>query len=103
MQIKTDNIELLTVEQNIYNILLKFDVFIDQDELAELVTQLWQQFSELNQVEHNIGADRESYRFEWQGVQFELNFESYSQSIWIEPLITEQSDEVKALYRYLIS
>jgi hypothetical protein len=101
MQIKPNNIELLSVEQNIYNILLKFDIFIDQEELPEIANGLWQQFSALNKLEHNLGADRESYRFEWQGTQFDLNFESYSQSIWIEPLVAEHASETKALFNYL--
>ncbi|GAA6205743.1 DUF3630 family protein [Thalassotalea sp. SU-HH00458] len=55
-----------------------------QDDLTSMVERYFQQYVILQKVEYSQGADLASVRFKWQQHDFTLNFECYSQSIWIE-------------------
>jgi hypothetical protein len=55
-----------------------------QDDLALMVEQYFQQYPSLKKIEWSQGADLVSVRFKWHQHDFSLNFECYSQSIWVE-------------------
>lgn len=61
-----------------------------QEDISELYSALIQKLSNAILLEHIIGADRESYRFEWQQLEYIIYFDFYSQSIWCEQQPTGQ-------------
>jgi len=62
-----------------------------QDELDLLITQFFLQYSCFEQGERVLGADREVVYFLWQDYRFSLNFECYSESIWMEALASSST------------
>ncbi|WP_372760990.1 DUF3630 family protein [Pseudoalteromonas sp.] len=53
------------------------------DEDFELWSQVFLHSDEISISEYHAGADRHQLRFSYQQQMFNLNFEHYSQSIWI--------------------
>jgi len=62
-----------------------------QDELDLLIKQFFLQYSCFEQGERVLGADREIVYFLWQEYRLTLNFECYSESIWIEALASSST------------
>lgn len=63
-----------------------------QEHCSELQQQLFTYLADAQCIETLSGADRESFRFEWQQQIWQLQFEYYSQSCWLEPEIAVADD-----------
>lgn len=73
-----------TLENN--NLLLiSFTQEWDQDDINLLSQCIFKHLAEHQIKEHIQGADREYFRFTFNGEYLVLQFESYSESCWIEP------------------
>ena len=55
-----------------------------QEDIATLKQLIVEKISKLTEVEHVIGADRETVRLAHHQQIFILNFECYSESCWLE-------------------
>lgn len=56
----------------------------EQDDFSTLRMCFLAQFPQFKVLEHVQGADRDIIRLTWQDRHFSLNFEYYSESIWLE-------------------
>ena len=65
-------------------ILITPDIFPDQDEF-ELWAKIYLHHSAIIWLECHVGADRLQVRFRFKGESFNLNYDYYSDSIWISP------------------
>ena len=72
-------------------IMISFQQVWDQDDIARLKSIIMDK-TELQQVEHILGADRENFRLRWQQRIFCLNFDCYTQSCWIETELEQDSE-----------
>ncbi|MBQ4814424.1 hypothetical protein A7985_24870 [Pseudoalteromonas luteoviolacea] len=67
--------------------------------------QLWGEvfltMDRLNTIEFNQGADRHQWRFEFNQQPFALNYEYYSESIWISPEGVDASTLMSLLHTTL--
>lgn len=71
-----------------------------QEDIPVLRSCIVKPLSSLKEVETLTGADRENTRFTYDNHEFMLNFECYSQSVWIEalpPLSTTSLQQIKTL------
>ena len=57
-----------------------------QENISVLVQDITGLIPSIKLIESILGADRESFRLEWQHQQYLLNFDVYSQSIWLEAM-----------------
>ncbi|WP_448549512.1 DUF3630 family protein [Thalassotalea fusca] len=74
------------------------------EEISGMINWFFTRFTQCVSREHILGADRVSERFEWQSREYVLNFESYSQSVWIEAFTVEVPDsavDLTDLYLYI--
>lgn len=67
-----------------------------QEDIATLKQLIVEKIGKLTEVEHVIGADRETVRLAYHQQIFILNFECYSESCWLEA--ESESDEA-GLYK----
>ncbi|MFC3033507.1 DUF3630 family protein [Pseudoalteromonas fenneropenaei] len=65
-------------------LLLSPEIFPHSDEFA-LWARIFLHHPEIQIVEINLGADRHQARFHFAEEGFNLNFEHYSESLWISP------------------
>lgn len=72
----------LNTEFNFIQIIPEF--FPEADEF-ELWGHIFLSNDTITRLETSLGADRHQIRFGWQGQNFNLNFEHYSESLWISP------------------
>ncbi|CAM4423741.1 MULTISPECIES: DUF3630 family protein [Pseudoalteromonas] len=56
-----------------------------QDDEFELWGQIFLHQDEIQLIEFSAGADRHQWRFSYKSCNFNLNFEHYSESVWIAP------------------
>jgi len=74
------------------------------EEISGMVNWFFSRCTQCLSREHILGADRVSERFDWQSGEYVLNFESYSQSVWIEAFASETLDsllDLTDLYLYI--
>ncbi len=72
-----------TTEENIIDVRFQEDWY--QEDIAYLTQLIFTQLPDVNVIEKQLGADRETYRLNIEGNYLTLNFDYYSQSCWIEP------------------
>ncbi|MBQ4837377.1 MULTISPECIES: DUF3630 family protein [Pseudoalteromonas] len=75
-------------------------VFPDSDEF-QLWGSIFLSMDALTTLEFNEGADRHQWRFNYEHQSFCLNFEYYSESIWISPEGVEATQLIPNLLTYL--
>jgi len=90
----------LNTEFNFLKIIPEF--FPDADEF-ELWGSILLSNDEITLLETSIGADRHQIRFCWQTQNFNLNFEHYSESLWISPEGIEAELSLTKLHLFLLS
>ena len=76
----------------------------EEEDIAGMVTFFYSHCKQCLQRESILGADRVSERFEWKNEEYLLQFETYSQSVWIEAHYEKEpnvSTDLTALYLYL--
>ncbi|MGJ8693071.1 MAG: DUF3630 family protein [Thalassotalea sp.] len=56
-----------------------------QEDIESLASIIYQKLAGCKHIETLQGADRESYRLQWQSKNLALHFDFYSQSCWFEP------------------
>ncbi|GLX78414.1 hypothetical protein tinsulaeT_17540 [Thalassotalea insulae] len=66
------------------NIILTCNQNWSQEDIALIVEQFFHQYPQCQWVESLEGADRVVARLLWQQNHFQLNFECYSESIWLD-------------------
>ncbi|TKB45578.1 DUF3630 family protein [Thalassotalea mangrovi] len=86
-------------EDNI--ILIRFNQEWQLDDIEHLIVLVMDKIAGAQVLEHVIGADREYLRFTCNGLYFLLQFESYSNSCWIEAEDEFSQPGISALYRQL--
>lgn len=74
----------------------------EQENVAEIFTEITSYYKQLSLKNTHIGADRISYEVLWMDSIFWLHFECYSQSIWFEALDLTSLESVDRLYSYLM-
>ncbi|KZN35172.1 DUF3630 family protein [Pseudoalteromonas luteoviolacea] len=67
------------------NILLVTPSLLPESDDFQLWGEVFLAMQDINTIEFNQGADRHQWRFEFHSQAFELNYEYYSESIWISP------------------
>lgn len=75
-------------------LLLKFSDFWDQEDIAHLASLFFSKLPQARQLEHIQGADREYYRFTFEGSYLILHFECYSNACWLEAEDQVQTDAI---------
>lgn len=78
------NILFTCKELTTTSVIINCDFDWSQDDLPLMIAQYFQQYPYLKKVEWSQGADLEAVRFKWQHHDFSINFECYSQSVWLE-------------------
>ncbi|KID54896.1 hypothetical protein JF50_23940 [Pseudoalteromonas luteoviolacea] len=78
------------------------DEFPDSDEF-QLWGSVFLTVDKLDTLEFNEGADRHQWRFTYLQQPFSLNFEHYSESIWICPEGQEASQLLSSLHAQICS
>ena len=71
-------------ELTVSAIIMEVDLNWSQDDLPNIIEHYFQQYTLFDKIEWSKGADLESVRFKWQQHDFSINFECYSQSVWLE-------------------
>lgn len=59
-----------------------------QEDIKDIYANLSTRLGETKLLEQILGADKESFRLQWQSYELTVNFEVYSQSIWFEKMPT---------------
>ncbi len=67
------------------NIILTCNQSWSQEQIALLIEKFFEQYANCQRIETIEGADRVVVRLQWRQSHFSLNFECYSESIWLEP------------------
>jgi hypothetical protein len=67
------------------NVIIIWESYWYQDDIEELMSIFFNNLDDVSITENIKGADRSNIRFNYKTGYFVLNFESYSQSCWIEP------------------
>lgn len=75
----------------------------DQDELLYVKKEFLTQYALLDEIEYISGADLEVIRLKWAGHDYNLYFECYGQSIWIECPESDASVLINKLYNEIKS
>ena len=83
-----------TTLENNNLLLIAFMQEWDQDDMNLLSKCIFNRLPAHKIKEHIQGADRECYRFTFNGEPLVLQFESYSESCWIEPEDQLQSQQL---------
>lgn len=81
-----------TILENNNLLLISFMQEWDQDDIKLLSQCIFRHLPDHKLKEHIQGADREHFRFTFNEEYLVLQFESYSESCWIEP-----EDQLKSL------
>jgi len=84
------------------NIMISCNENWSQEEIGILIKYFLMQFDQFEEVERLQGADREQVRLLWQNFHFNLQFECYSESIWITSEDELADRELMNLYHYLL-
>jgi len=71
------------------------------EDINDLIELLFRPIMPLNIQESILGVDRENIRFEWYQHRFVVNFESYSQSCWVEGQDEQSKAYLLTLYEIL--
>ncbi|MEJ6475813.1 DUF3630 family protein [Pseudoalteromonas piscicida] len=72
-----------------------------QDDEFELWGQIFLHQDAIQLLEFSAGADRHQWRFSFEQCYFNLNFEHYSDSIWIAPDGVDALDLLPSLHKTL--
>lgn len=99
--------KIAALEQQQRLLLITFDHEWDQDDIAQLSDIVLQQLNheaaqDLHVIEHVKGADREYFRIRFQQDYLILQFESYSNSCWIEPEDQLEIQTLNVIHQRLI-
>ena len=81
--------------------LLVFPSMMPHDEEFELWARVFLHHEGISQLAFEQGADRHLMRFYFNQMQFGLNFEHYSESIWISPEEHQANAQLAALLALL--
>lgn len=81
--------------------LLVFPTMMPNDEEFELWARIFLHHNEISQLTFEQGADRHLMRFQFNRMQFGLNFEHYSDSVWISPEEHQASAHLSSLLAIL--
>ncbi|MBD57409.1 DUF3630 family protein [uncultured Pseudoalteromonas sp.] len=73
------------------------------DEDFELWATLFLHTPAIKIADFDAGADRYQLRFHFTDHSFNLNFEHYSESIWINAEGVEATEILRELYQYLVT
>ena len=68
-----------------YEVIIVSSEQLPNDEDFELWAQIFLHHQHINMIEFSAGADRHQWRFQFQNSFLNLNFEHYSNSVWIAP------------------
>jgi hypothetical protein len=98
MQQLTSN-TLVNTRSNDETITFIFEAFWTQDDIEQLYTFISAQLDDFKLLEHQLGADRESYRLLWQEHYFCLHFDVYSQSAWLSAEDHLAQQKMPALFK----
>ena len=74
---------------------------LPHDDEFELWASIYLHNAAISNCEFEQGADRHLMRFKFENTSFNLNFEHYSQSIWINTDSTQDLVFLEALYSIL--
>ena len=78
------------------------DFFPEADDFA-FWGQIFLNHEAISILETSDGADRHQIRFCWHGQHFNLNFEHYSESLWVSPEGVEAELLLEQLQLFLLS
>ena len=84
-------------------ILLILNALPPNDDDFELWASIFLHHDAFSKCEFEQGADIHLMRFIFKSLRFNINFEHYSESIWITADGIEAEDLLPELYQYLIS
>ncbi|WP_440055127.1 DUF3630 family protein [Pseudoalteromonas sp. T1lg65] len=82
-------------------LLVALDVPLNDDEF-ELWGKIFLHHDDIELTEFNQGADRHQWRFNYQNSSFTLNFEHYSESIWVSAEGADAEQKLQTLYTQLL-
>lgn len=82
-------------------ILLKFDQIIEWDTFIDQTDNWLSTLPDITKLERVYGMDRHELRLSFEHVYFNLNFEHYSDSCWIEPAEPNAAGMLQDLNQYL--
>ena len=89
---------ITSIQQENGSIIFHFSCYWYQEDIEILSNKIFDNLPEVTIIENIEGADRVNIRFLWQGkYYYSLNFDYYSQSIWIEGEDETSNTELKAL------
>lgn len=77
--------QLITAITNDNIIDIRFKAMWYQEDIPQLATLIFAKLPNVNIIEKQLGADRETYRLNFDTNYLILNFDYYSQSCWLEP------------------
>lgn len=83
-------------------LLVNTPVVPEADEF-ELWTSIFLNQEKISIIETHQGADRHQTRFDYAGNTFNINFEHYTDSIWIVPEGIESDEQLTNLSEYLLT
>lgn len=69
-----------------------------QEDIESLQSELLRRYPLFSVISHEQGLDRESFQLEYKSSYFWLNFEYYSQSIWLEAMDQSGQPMLAALF-----
>lgn len=92
-------IQTINFSNNQITVIFKQSWF--QEDINTLHQLLLGNISDLSTKEVIIGADLEHIRFQWQGTEFTLHFEYYSQSCWLDTQEPKCQTEITSLFNLL--
>jgi len=78
-------LQLSHITANENHIDIRFSTIWYQEDIPQLTELLFTRLPDVNIIEKQLGADRETYRLTIENNYLVLNFDCYSQSCWLEP------------------